>query len=106
VTGLESAHAPSPRSSSRVRGPAATDGRRITAEPQPPADGNSTRLVAELFNLGYETLLWLLTRFFTRTDETGGQLHTLTENAFAVAETTAAVAARLARHVPPALHPT
>jgi hypothetical protein len=43
---------------------------------------------------------------FTHTSKTGEQLHTLAENAFAVAETTAAVVARLASHVPPALRPT
>jgi len=76
------------------------------AEPQPLLTEPFTGTVAELFNLGYETLLWLLTRFFTHTDETREQVHTLTGNAFAVAETTAAVEARLASHVPPALRPT
>jgi len=43
-----------------------------------------TRTVAELFNLGYEVLLWLLTRFFTHTGETDEQLDALTGSAFAL----------------------
>lgn len=54
------------------------------AEPQPLLTDPFTRTVAELFNLGYETLLWLLTRFFTHTSESDEQLHTLTESAFAL----------------------
>lgn len=54
------------------------------AEPQPLLTEPFTRTVAELFNLGYETLLWLLTRFFTHTSESDEQLRTLTENAFAL----------------------
>jgi nitroreductase len=51
-------------------------------EPQPLLTEPVTRTVAELFNLGYETLLQLLTRFFTHTDETDAQLSALTESAF------------------------
>jgi hypothetical protein len=51
-------------------------------EPQPIVTDPVTRTVAELFNLGYETLLQLLTRFFTHTDETDEQLDALTESAF------------------------
>jgi len=51
-------------------------------EPQPILTDPLTRTVAELFNLGYETLLQLLTRFFTHTDETDEQLDALTEIAF------------------------
>src|SRR5262245_31294333 len=52
------------------------------AEPQPLLTDPVTRAVAELFNLGYETLLQLLTRFFTHTDETDEQLAALTGGAF------------------------
>jgi len=52
------------------------------AEPQPLLTDPVTRTVAELFNLGYETLLQLLTRFFTHTDETDEQLAALTGSAF------------------------
>lgn len=52
------------------------------AEPQPLLTEPAARTVAELFNLGYETLLQLLTRFFTHTDETDEQLGVLTECAF------------------------
>ena len=38
--------------------------------------------VAELFNLGYEVLLQVLTRFFTHTDETDEQLDALIHAAF------------------------
>jgi hypothetical protein len=41
-----------------------------------------TRSVAGAFNLGYEVLLQLLTRFFTHTDETDEQLAVLVEAAF------------------------
>jgi hypothetical protein len=41
-----------------------------------------TRAVAELFNLGYETLLQTLNRFFTHTDETDEQLAVLVGTAF------------------------
>src|SRR5580693_9565047 len=43
-------------------------------QPQPQPTEPLTREVAELFNLGYELLLHLLTRFFTHTDETDEQL--------------------------------
>ncbi len=52
------------------------------AEPQPLLTEPAARTVAELFNLGYEALLQLLTRFFTHTDETDEQLGALTESAF------------------------
>jgi hypothetical protein len=51
-------------------------------EPQPLLTDPATRSVAELFNLGYEVLLQVLTRFFTHTDETDEQLGTLVEAAF------------------------
>jgi Ferritin-like len=51
-------------------------------EPQPLLTEPVTRTVAELFNLGYELLLQLLTRFFTHTDETDEQLGALAEGAF------------------------
>jgi len=51
-------------------------------EPQPLLTDPATRSVAELFNLGYEVLLQVLTRFFTHTDETDDQLGTLVEAAF------------------------
>jgi hypothetical protein len=54
------------------------------AEPQPLLTEPATRTVAELFNLGYEMLLWLLTRFFTHTGETDAQLDALTGSAFAL----------------------
>ena len=43
-----------------------------------------TRQVAELFNLGYEVLLQVLTRFFTHTDETDEQLDALVQAAFGI----------------------
>jgi hypothetical protein len=43
-----------------------------------------TREVAELFNLGYEVLLQVLTRFFTHTDETDEQLDALVQAAFSL----------------------
>jgi hypothetical protein len=52
------------------------------AEQQPLVTDPVTRTVAVLFNLGYETLLQLLTRFFTHTDETDEQLAALTGGAF------------------------
>jgi hypothetical protein len=52
------------------------------AEPQPLLTDPVTRDVAELFNLGYEVLLHVLTRFFTHTDETDKQLATLVGIAF------------------------
>ena len=54
------------------------------SEPQPLLTEPVTRRVAELFNLGYEVLLHVLTRFFTHTDETDEQLAALVEVAFAV----------------------
>jgi hypothetical protein len=52
------------------------------AEPQPLLSDPLSRETAELFNLGYEVLLHILTRFFTHTDETDEQLGTLIESAF------------------------
>src|SRR5215468_10177877 len=43
-----------------------------------------TREVAELFNLGYEVLLQVLTRFFTHTDESDEQLDSLVQVAFGI----------------------
>jgi len=43
-----------------------------------------TREVAELFNLGYEVLLQVLTRFFTHTDESNEQLDVLVHAAFGI----------------------
>jgi ferritin-like protein len=50
-------------------------------QPQPQPADPLTRRVAELFNLGYEVLLQLLTRFFTHTDETDEQLDALVQAA-------------------------
>jgi hypothetical protein len=52
------------------------------AEPQALVTDPAARAVAELFNLAYEALLQLLTRFFTHTDETDEQLETLVGSAF------------------------
>ena len=52
------------------------------AEPQPLLTDPLTRGVGELFNLGYEVLLQVLTRFFTHTDETDEQLDSLVQAAF------------------------
>jgi hypothetical protein len=54
------------------------------AEPQPLLTDPVTRRVAESFNLAYEVLLQLLTRFFTHTDETDEQLRSLVEAAFSL----------------------
>jgi hypothetical protein len=53
-------------------------------DPQPQPDDPVTREVAELFNLGYEVLLHVLTRFFTHTDETDEQLDALVGAAFGI----------------------
>jgi hypothetical protein len=53
-------------------------------EPQPLVTDPLTREVAELFNLGYEVLLQVLTRFFTHTDETDKQLDALVQAAFGI----------------------
>jgi hypothetical protein len=50
-------------------------------QPQPQPAEPLTREVAELFNLGYEVLLQVLTRFFTHTDETDEQLDVLVQAA-------------------------
>src|SRR6266487_4986761 len=52
------------------------------AEPQPLLTDPGTRRVAEAFNLAYEVLLQVLTRFFTHTDETDEQLRSLVDAAF------------------------
>ena len=52
------------------------------AEPQPLIGDPLTSSVAEVFSLGYETLLQLLNRFFTHTDESDEQLNTLVGAAF------------------------
>src|SRR5690348_2577912 len=54
------------------------------AEPQPLLTDPATRGVAELFNLGYEVLLQVLTRFFTHTDETDEQLDALVQAALGI----------------------
>ena len=51
-------------------------------ERQPLLTDPLTHAVAEVFNLGYELLLQALNRFFTHTDETDEQLHTLVSAAF------------------------
>jgi hypothetical protein len=53
-------------------------------EPVPQPTDPVTREVAELFNLGYEVLLQVLTRFFTHTDETDEQLDVLVQAAFSI----------------------
>jgi hypothetical protein len=53
-------------------------------QPQPQPTEPLTREVAELFNLGYEVLLHVLTRFFTHTDETDEQLDALVGAAFGI----------------------
>jgi hypothetical protein len=52
------------------------------ADPQPLLTDPATTAVAEVFNLGYETLLQTLNRFFTHTDETDEQLGVLVGAAF------------------------
>jgi Ferritin-like len=54
------------------------------AAPQPLITDPVTRQVATLFALGYETLLQVLTRFFTHTDETAEQLDLLVSTAFSL----------------------
>ena len=51
------------------------------ADPQPLLTDPVTLEIAGLFNLAYEVLLQVLTRFFTHTDETDQQLHTLVDTA-------------------------
>lgn len=51
-------------------------------EPQPLITDPLTHAVAEVFNLGYETLLQVLNRFFTHTDESDEQLQVLLDAAF------------------------
>jgi hypothetical protein len=53
-------------------------------QPQPQPTEPVTREVAELFNLGYEVLLQVLTRFFTHTDESDEQLDVLVQAAFGI----------------------
>jgi hypothetical protein len=53
-------------------------------QPQPQPTEPLTRRVAELFNLGYEVLLQVLTRFFTHTDETDEQLDALVAAALGI----------------------
>jgi hypothetical protein len=53
-------------------------------QPQPQPTEPLTRQVALLFNLGYEVLLQLLTRFFTHTDETDEQLDALVQAALGI----------------------
>lgn len=51
------------------------------AEPQPLLGDERAVELAELCNLAYEAVLWLLTRFFTHTDESEEQLDALVEGA-------------------------
>jgi len=53
-------------------------------EPQMLVTDPAARAVAELFNVAYEALLQVLTRFFTHTDETDAQLEVLVGSAFAL----------------------
>jgi hypothetical protein len=53
-------------------------------QPQPQPTEPVTREVAGLFNLAYEVLLQVLTRFFTHTDETDEQLDVLVQAAFGI----------------------
>ena len=53
-------------------------------QPQPQPTDPLTREVAELFNLAYEVLLQVLTRFFTHTDETDEQLDALVQAALGI----------------------
>src|SRR4029079_5939 len=50
--------------------------------PQTLVTDPAARAVTELFNLAYEALLQVLTRFFTHTDEADPQLETLVGSAF------------------------
>jgi hypothetical protein len=50
--------------------------------PQTLVTDPAARAVAELFNLAYEALLQVLTRYFTHTDETDAQLEVLVDSAF------------------------
>jgi hypothetical protein len=51
------------------------------AEPQQLITDTRTRTVADVFNMGYEMLLQVLTRYFTHTDETPEQLTALVNTA-------------------------
>jgi hypothetical protein len=51
-------------------------------DPQPRLTDPLTLAVAQVFNLGYESLLQVLNRFFTHTDETAEQLQVLVSAAF------------------------
>ena len=53
-------------------------------QPQPQPTEPVTREVTELFNLAYEVLLQVLTRFFTHTDETDEQLDALVQAALGI----------------------
>jgi hypothetical protein len=46
-------------------------------DPQPVIGDPDTLVLAELCNLAYEAILWLLTRFFTHTDESDEELEAL-----------------------------
>jgi hypothetical protein len=48
-----------------------------STEPRPLITDPHTREIAEIFNVGYEVLLCVLSRYFTHTDETEEQLDTL-----------------------------
>jgi hypothetical protein len=53
-------------------------------EPQPLIGDPGTMVLAELCNLAYEAILWLLTRFFTHTDESEEELGVLVGAAIAM----------------------
>jgi hypothetical protein len=53
-------------------------------QPQPQPTDPVTHEVAESFNLAYEVLLQMLTRFFTHTDETNEQLDMLVHASFGI----------------------
>jgi hypothetical protein len=50
-------------------------------------EDSNTAAVSEVFNVGYEVLLQTLTRFFTHTDESDGQLKTLADLAIGLMAT-------------------
>jgi len=76
------------------------------AAPQTLITDPDSRAVAEVFDIGYEVLLHLLTRFFTHTDETDEQLDTLVGVAFGVmAEVLRPVGAALTRMPVGSEHP-
>ncbi|WP_171074340.1 ferritin-like domain-containing protein [Nonomuraea basaltis] len=53
-------------------------------EPQPLIGDPHSLVLAELCNLAYEVILWMLTRFFTHTDESDDELDVLISGAIAM----------------------